>query len=156
MFRCAICSVLDDHGFGVDGFLAEYAFESGENAAVVVLIAPHPTSRKEREKWGTRVAFFVSVGPELLGVLRNKCRDPSLGVARLRVRLRCLGMTIVEFRKDSSEHMSHVVSWALNRETTSVGKLRDPTSGGRRTVLRGFRGVKEIYRRARAPLPCGA
>jgi hypothetical protein len=47
-------SVFDGHGFGVDGFLAGYAFLSGEDAAVVVLIALYPTSRKEREKWGTR------------------------------------------------------------------------------------------------------
>src|SRR5208282_4425856 len=48
--------------------------------------------------------------------------------------------------KDSSEHMFHVVSLALNRETISVGKLRGPKSGGKRTLLRAFRGVKEICR----------
>jgi hypothetical protein len=35
-----------------------------------------------------------------------------------------------------------VFSLALNRGTISLGKVRGPTSGGRRTVLRGFRGVK--------------
>ena len=46
--------VFDGHGFGIDGLLAGYAFESGEDAAVVILIALLPTSRKGREKWGTR------------------------------------------------------------------------------------------------------
>src|SRR5208282_6242754 len=52
--------------------------------------------------------------------------------------------------KDSSEHMSHVVTLALNQETISVGKLRGPKSGGKRTLLRAFRGVKEICRVVRA------
>jgi hypothetical protein len=46
--------VFDGHGFGIDGLLAGYAFESGEDAAVVILIALLPTSRKGGEKWGTR------------------------------------------------------------------------------------------------------
>jgi hypothetical protein len=38
------------------------------------------------------------LGPEQPLVLRNKYRDPSLGVARLRARLRCLRMTISKRR----------------------------------------------------------
>jgi hypothetical protein len=45
------------HGFGVDGFLAGYAFQAGEDAVVVVFVALCPTSRAEREKWGTRFLF---------------------------------------------------------------------------------------------------
>src|SRR5580704_119310 len=40
------------------------------------------------------------------------------------------------------------------RETISLGKVRGPTSGGRRTVLRGFGGVKKICR-VRTSLPYG-
>ena len=43
------------------------------------------------------------------------------------------------------EHMSHVVSLALNRETISLGELRGPTSGGKGNILRGVVGVKGIW-----------
>jgi hypothetical protein len=86
--------VLDGHGFGVCGFLAGYAFWSGEDAAVVVLFALNPTSRTGREKWGTR--FCLGLDQSL--VLCNEYRDPSLGVARLRARLRRLRMTISKRR----------------------------------------------------------
>ena len=64
------------------------------------------------------------LGPGQFLVLRNKYRDPSLGVARLRARLRCLRMTIgfLGVAKDSREHILHVVSLALSRETISLGK----------------------------------
>ncbi len=54
-----IDSVLDRHSFRTDSFLAGYACWSGEDAAVVILVAPRPTSRIEREKWGTRFLFFL-------------------------------------------------------------------------------------------------
>jgi hypothetical protein len=41
------------------------------------------------------------LGPDQSLVLPNRYRDPSLGFARLRVRLRYLRMTIVELAKDS-------------------------------------------------------
>ncbi len=45
--------VFHRHGFGVDGFLSGDAFESGEDAAVIILIALHGEA-----------AFFVAVGPD--------------------------------------------------------------------------------------------
>jgi hypothetical protein len=139
-----IDSILDRHGFGVDGFLAGYALQPGEDAAVVVLVALHGEA-----------AFFVfsqqiSVGPDQSGALRNQYRDPSLGVARCRARLRCLRMTVNNRRLYRS----------LNSATRNdflgedYGALR---LGGRRTVLRGLRGVKGIWSGSvRAVVGCGA
>ena len=54
------------HGFGVDGFLAGYAFQAGEDAVVVVFVELRPTSRTEREKWGTRFLFRHPRSTEIL------------------------------------------------------------------------------------------
>jgi hypothetical protein len=67
--------VLNGHGFGVDGFLAGYAFQSGEGAAVVVLSLP---LLAQNEKWGTRLLRGIESGVHVYLSGRN-CNLPLPG-----------------------------------------------------------------------------
>ena len=71
-------------------------------------------------------------------VLRNKYRDPSLGVARLGARLRCLRMTISKRRLGRSLD-------SVTRNNFLGGNCGALLLGGRRNVRWGFRGVKGIW-----------
>jgi hypothetical protein len=79
------------------------------------------------------------LGPDQSLVLRGKYRDPSLGVARLRARLRCLRMTI------NRRRLYRSLDSAMRNDFLGEG-CGALHLGGRRTVLLGLRGVKGIRR----------
>jgi hypothetical protein len=119
----------------------------------------HFTHRRKHGQLDTRIPDHVGECPRAsLGTsggslvlptslpfhVATRYRDPSLGVARLRVRLRCLRMTINRCRGLDS-----------GSRNDFFGEVRGPTSWGRRTDSADFGESRELGR-GEGLVPCGA
>jgi len=91
---------------------------------------PQPSQRTRKDGPPTPASRYLSKG--------TRYRDPSLGAARLRVRLRCLRMTINSCRSLDSGARNNFLGessgpyiWGKEKNTPGISGVKGSWSGGR-------------------------